>query len=122
MGKKILVIDDEPDMRLLIERVLSRKGFDITTVAYAPDAVNLVEKDSFFLLITDLTMPEMNGLDLIKQVRQAGFNGKFIIITGLPTDDAMRDAREQGASDFLIKPLNMHDLENAVSRAICSID
>lgn len=118
MNVKILVIDDEKDMCTLIERVLKKKGFEVKSSTNPSDAIGLVEKEDFTLVIVDLRMPEMDGIEFIKMIRQADFRNKCILITAYPTIEVMREAKKQGISDVLIKPLNILELEDAVLRAV----
>ncbi|GBD98523.1 sporulation initiation phosphotransferase F [bacterium BMS3Abin07] len=118
MNRKILVIDDEKNMCTLCRRVLNKKGFDVKITTSALDAIGLVEKEDFMLLVVDLRMPEMGGVEFIKRARQAGFRNKCIIVTAYPNIDAMKEAKKQGVSDFLIKPFSILELEEAVLRAV----
>lgn len=115
---KILVIDDERDMGNLIARVLNRKGLEVKIATDPLEAIGLVERDDFLLIIVDLLMPEIDGIEFIKRVRQAGFKNKCIIITAYPTIEAMKEAKSLKVSAFLTKPLTIHELENAVLRAV----
>ena len=116
MNRKILVIDDEDDMCILMERVLKKVGYEVKSAINPLDAIELVKREDFLLLIVDLKMPEMDGIEFIKRARHAGFRNKCIIITAYPTIDAMEEAKKLGVSDFLIKPLNILEVENAVLR------
>ncbi len=118
MNRKILVIDDEKNMCTLCRRALSRKGFDVKIAISALDAIGLVEKEDFMLLVVDLKMPEMGGIEFIKRARQAGFRNKCIIVTAYPSVDAMKEAKKLGVSDLLIKPFSISELEKAVLRAV----
>ena len=118
MNGNVLVIDDERDMCTLIERVLCKKGLGVKSSTNPMDAVELIKSENFILLIVDLRMPEMDGIEFIKRARQAGFRNKCIVITAYPSIDALKEAGKQGVSDILIKPLNILELEDAVARAI----
>jgi len=118
MHGKVLVIDDERDMCTLIARLLNKRGLEVEITTSTPDAVGLVEKGTYDLLIVDLKMPEINGIEFIKKVRQEGFRNTCIIITAHPSSNAMREAKKQNVFDFLIKPLDILELEEVVLRAI----
>lgn len=118
MDRNILVIDDERDMCTLIERVLGKKGLGVKSSTNPMDAIELIKGENFMLLIVDLRMPAMDGIEFIKKAREAGFSNKCIVITAYPSIDVLKEAGKQGVSDILIKPLNILELEDAVARAI----
>lgn len=117
---KILVIDDEKDMCTLIERVIRKKGFEVESTTSPSKAIDLVEKGEFALIIVDLRMPEMGGIEFIKKARRSGFKNRWILITAYPSLEAVGEAKNQGAYDVLVKPLNILELEDTVLRAVSS--
>jgi len=102
---RILVIDDEPSLRQSFTRILQREGHDVTTAANGQEGIDLVSKHPFDLVYLDIRMPDMNGLDVLKNI-----HGKFpelpvILFTAQPDLNSALDALRQGAKDYLLKPL-----------------
>jgi len=104
---KILVVDDSKTMRMIIIRTLKQAGFDGHTILQASDgaeAFSMIEKEEPKLVLTDWNMPEMNGLELVAKVREAGIPLRIGFVTTECTDTARAEAEEVGASFFITKP------------------
>lgn len=114
--KRILAVDDEPSARLLIARVLQRAGYEVTAVASAEEALELLDKGKRFdLLITDKNLPRINGLELIRKARQAITDLPVVLITAAPDAAAISGERLEA---YLAKPFkNLGALEEAVHTA-----
>ena len=114
--KRILAVDDEPSARVLIARVLQRAGYEVTAVGSAEEALDLVGQGRRFdLLITDKNLPRINGLELLRKMRQAFPNLPVVLITAAPDAAAISGERLEA---YLAKPFkNLNALEEAVSSA-----
>ncbi len=118
MKKKILVIDNEIDLCHLLERVLNKKGYDVNTTTNPFNAIDLLKQENYSLLLVDLRIPEMDGIEFIKRARGAGYSNKCFLISVSPTAEAIQEAKKLGISDFFTKPLIIQELEDAVSLAV----
>ncbi len=117
-GKQILVTDDEPNMRTLFQRMLGNEGFQVTTAANAEDALQLLEQREFDLIISDLTLPRMNGLGLLKQAKVLHPYTPFIVVTGFGTVETAVEAMRQGAYDYIQKPFQWEMIQIVIRRAL----
>ncbi len=113
-----LIVDDEQEICDLLEMVLGRHGIKSTTSTSAQRALDLVRTEDFDVLLTDLNMPEMSGLDLCERVLGARPNMPVVVITGQGSLEAAIGAIRVGAYDFLTKPVDPQLLYVCVSRAI----
>ncbi len=108
--KKVLVVDDDAFVADLLAMILSESGFDVVSVANGRLAwETLQEKSDFDLIISDMNMPEMSGLELLHQVRQAGHATPLIILTGNNEISVAIEAMNNGANDYLLKDENIQD-------------
>lgn len=121
MGNEtILVVDDDEDILELIERHLSNKGYEVLTAYDGEQALPLLEKVKFDLVITDLKMPRMDGMELLRRVKEKDPNIEVVILTGHGTMDSVVEAlRDGGAFDYLQKPLhNIKQLSFVTNKAL----
>jgi DNA-binding NtrC family response regulator len=118
MSEKILVVDDEIDMLQALNRFLSQKGYAVATANDGPSAVKAMEETQFDLVISDLAMQGMSGIDLLRWVRSSDANMPFIIMTGVGTIESAVEAIQTGAYNYIAKPFKLQDVEILVKRAI----
>lgn len=117
----VLIIDDEDLVREALSMVLDLNGFTSTTTHCAQDALDLIENNSFQLIITDLVMPEMDGVDLIKKLRKHGDRTPIITLTGgarIGQNNMSRNALEAGAQHAMRKPVTKQELLDAISTVL----
>lgn len=112
----ILVIEDEQGLRLSISRVLGRAGHTVVQAGLRADAADLLQKGEFDLIISDVNLPDGDGLDLIQRARADGFDGVAVVITAFGTIQTAVQAMRRGADDFLQKPLKMEELPLQVEK------
>jgi len=113
----ILVVDDEPAMRLLLSSVLKEEGHDVTAAASGEEALQLIAKRHYHLVLTDLKMPGISGLDLLEQVKREDPGTAVIILTAFGTVEGAVEAMRRGAVHYLLKPLaNPEELRLSVRR------
>src|SRR5262245_53227469 len=118
MKGQILVVDDEQETCDLLEMALVRHGFKVTTSTAAQRALDLVGQHDFDVVLTDLSMPEMSGLDLCERVLGTRPNMPVVVITGQGSLETAIGAIRVGAYDFITKPVDPKLLFLSVSRAI----
>jgi two-component system response regulator FlrC len=115
----ILVVDDEPAMRLLLSSVLKDEGHDVTAAASGEEALQLIAKRHYHLVLTDLKMPGISGLELLKQVKRDDPGTALIILTAFGTVEGAVEAMRMGAVHYLLKPLsNPEELRLSVRRVL----
>jgi two-component system response regulator PilR (NtrC family) len=103
---RILVVDDERSIRELLEIFLKKEGFDVHTATGAEDALERAKSTEFDLIISDIKMAGMSGIDLLRHLRDAGFNGQFILLTAFASADTAIQALKMGAFDYILKTEN----------------
>jgi len=115
---RILVVDDETKMRRLLELSLKNLGYDVVQAADGAEALERVEEAPFDLIITDLKMPRLDGIGLLRQLRESGDPVPLILLTAFGTIESAVEAMKLGANDYIIRPFEMETVELAVSRAL----
>lgn len=109
--KSILLIDDDKDVLRSLENLLRKTGYDVTAIDDSLKAVEAIKKDSFDLVITDIRMPNFNGIETIKEIKKyqeqgSGLKSEFMVITGYADDDAPKESALLGITNFVIKPFD----------------
>lgn len=118
MKIKILVVDDEPEITESLVRILRIEGYEADGVTNPLTALEMVKKENYLVVISDIQMPEMRGTELLRSIKE--YNGmiQVIIITGYVTIDNILTCLRRGANDCFFKPLkNSEELINAVKVA-----
>ncbi len=116
--KSILVVDDEKSQREILEMILSGEGYDVTTASSGEAAMKFVADRHFDLVLTDLKMTGMSGLDLLKQLTDFDKSIIVLLLTAHGTVDSAVDALRLGAFDYLQKPYDREKLLETISRAL----
>lgn len=116
--KSILVVDDEKSQREILEMILSGEGYDVTTASSGEAAMKFVADRHFDLVLTDLKMTGMSGLDLLKQLTDFDKSIIVLLLTAHGTVDSAVDALRLGAFDYLQKPYDREKLLDTISRAL----
>ncbi len=118
MKERILIADDDPDIRDGCSQVLSRLGCQITETSTGAEALRLLNKYEFDLLLLDLKMPDINGLDLLRTIREQDDSLPVIMITAYGTIQNAVEAMRMGANDFLPKPFEPEELRLVIRRTL----
>lgn len=118
MDGNILVVDDEKIVLKSCEKVLAPEGYKVSTVASAIEALDLLDKNTFDLVITDIKMPGMDGIEFIRQARKKNSDINIIVITGYPSQESIREALSLRIVDYLPKPFSPTILIDVVTRAM----
>ncbi len=118
MKGNILVVDDEQIVLKSCERILSHEGYSVDTAMSAKEAMQLLEKNLYDLIITDIKMPEMDGIEFMKQVRAKNPDINIVVITGYPSQESIREALSLRIIDYLPKPFSPIHLLEASNKAI----
>jgi len=120
MQEELLVVDDEPQMLIAINETLRRSGYSITTAGSGMEALHRLKEKYYRLVITDMRMPEVSGLELLRKVKNLAPQTPVILLTAYGTIQNAVDAMRHGAFDYLLKPFSSESLENVVRRALDS--
>ncbi len=114
----ILVVEDDLEMRNLLEKFLTRGGYQISVASNGIEALKKMEEAPIELVITDMLMPEMGGLRLLEQIRENYPEKKVIMITAFGDWGSYSQAMDLGVFEFINKPLKMMELLEAIERAL----
>ncbi len=113
----VLVVDDEQEIGLLLQNALQREGFDCQWACSGFEALSLMEKKPYDVVVTDIKMPGMDGLSLCRKIRSA-YDTDVMILTGFGLDFTYEQIISMGAADFLVKPVSNSELAARVKRII----
>jgi len=111
---RVLVVDDEPIARTNLEHVLKKEGYLVSVAANGLEALEQLKNQDFELVLTDLKMEKMDGIQLLEAARQVAPHSEFIIITGYATVGTAVDALKKGATNYLPKPVDLDELRSTV--------
>ncbi len=118
-GRSILVVDDEAVIRDLMTEILTDEGFEVVSAPDGPEALNsLRDRRDFQLLFTDIMMPEMDGIQLIREARRIAPSMIPIVMTGYATLESARAAVREGAYDYVLKPFSLSEIKLAIHNAL----
>jgi DNA-binding NtrC family response regulator len=120
--KEVLVVDDEQQMLVAISETLNRKGFQVTTASSGVDAVGKLRRHFYQAVLTDVRMPGLDGMDLLKHVKRLSPATPVILLTGHGTVRDAVSALKQGAYDYLMKPFSARQLTEVLAKATCGAE
>jgi putative nucleotidyltransferase with HDIG domain len=118
MEERILIVDDEEVICNVLARRLGKEGYSSTTANDGKEALNHFYKGNFSLIISDINMPEMNGIELLQKVKAIDPKVKMIMVTAYPEIDLAVNAMRLGAYDFIIKPADLDLIIMSVKKAL----
>ena len=107
---KILVVEDDKNLRKLIVTCLEKANYTVFDTKNGEEALELMDRQYVDLIVTDIMMPEMNGYELIKELRDANYNTPILIITAKEDIEDKRVGFSLGADDYMVKPINIDEL------------
>jgi len=117
MPQKVLIVDDEKDfLDIIAERILAR-GMDVSTATSAEDALNMVEEESFDVVILDFMMPALDGFKALKLMKAKRPDVQIIVMTGNVPEEKRMEAKALGALDVIEKPPDLKDLIQIIKKA-----
>lgn len=116
--QQILIVDDDRQMRLALTEAISRLGYEAVLSENGKDALEKLQRMNFSMIITDMKMPAMNGLELLKEVRRVSCRMPILIITAFGTVENAVHAMKEGAVDYLIKPFSLETLKKVIDGII----
>jgi two-component system NtrC family response regulator/two-component system response regulator HydG len=114
----ILVVDDEKNTREALSKILSEDGYDVLSAADGYQALDIIGRDLPDLILADLKMPGMNGIELLAHIRSKNHDTPFVLMTAYGTVETAVDALKQGAEDYLTKPVDFDALQAQIERIL----
>lgn len=116
MATKILIIDDDKDLLILLKRQLEGIASEIGIAASAKEALKILDSDTYHLIICDIVMPELSGLEFLEILRSRSYEYPIIFITATGLTEDIVTALRLGAADFVTKPINFEIFKDKVSK------
>ena len=114
----ILYVDDEDTLRFLVDEQLTAEGFVVETADDGDTAVTMLGKRNFDVILLDIRMPRMNGIEVLKHVKQKKIKSRVIMLTGVDDMSIALEAVKNGANDYLTKPFDHRNLVKAIQRIV----
>lgn len=118
MAARILVIDDEDSMCNFMEIMLSKEGYEVATAPSGRDGIARLKDENYDLVIADLNMPEMTGIDVLKEVKSFKSDQEMIVMTAFASVDTAIEAMKQGAADYITKPFKIDEIKLVIEKSI----
>jgi DNA-binding NtrC family response regulator len=118
VAEKILVVDDELFVRELLLEFLSTQGYEVSLADSGEKAVKLMQTQPVDVVLLDLKMPGIDGIETLKQLREIDSSALAIIMTGYPTIESSIEALRHGAYDYVIKPFKLNELKSSIEKAL----
>ncbi len=115
---RILIVDDEASICMVMVEMLSPQGFEAQSCSSAEEALELMQREVFDLVISDLHMPTMSGVELLEEVKKKHPGVAFLMATGVDDVRVGIEAMQKGASDYLVKPIGLNTLASSVEKAL----
>lgn len=115
---KIIVVDDDLIMLQAIKNMLQKNGYQVFATTDAQDAIDTMQEEKFDLIISDIMMPYVSGIELLSSIKKSHAQVPIIIISALDQEEVILTAFQEGASDFIKKPINLSELLLRVKRAL----
>ena len=120
MPNQIVIIDDEKIVCNMVQRILSQEGYEVESFTDSTQALERIKNKKFDLVITDLKMENIDGMDILKEVNHLYPETKVIMLTAYATLDAAIEAIRERIFDFFPKPVKIDDLKRSVKKALGS--
>jgi len=117
MSEKVLLVDDEKEFLQIMSERMEARGMKVTTTDSADKAFSILEKESFDAIIMDFQMPEMDGMEALKTIKNRKPELQIILLTGYATVEKTVEAMKVGATDFLEKPADIEALTEKIKKA-----
>lgn len=118
MAERILIVEDEDTLRMSLKRVFSREGYTVETAEKAEDAYQLLETSTFDLILTDILLPGVDGIELLRRVRERSSEQLTVIMTAYASLETAVEALRAGAYDYVVKPIIHEEIKQIVANAL----
>ena len=111
---KLLIVDDEVDVREFAKSFFTKRDIDVTITGSGKEALGLIDEENPDLVLLDIHMEEMDGVDVLKQLRAKGDETKVIMVTGVEEEETIKEVKGLGIKGYIHKPLVLEELEEIV--------
>jgi len=111
---KILIVDDDPAVSNFLERFLTKKSYQVSTAKNGAEAIEITKKESPQLILLDIRLPEINGIEVLKEIKKINPAIGVIMITAVQEEEIAQEAMKLGADDYICKPFDLEYLENSI--------
>jgi DNA-binding NtrC family response regulator len=115
---RILIVDDETDLRTLLRHILTAQGYQITDAEDGEEAIELIKKQKFDIALLDIQMPNINGIQVLKYIKEHSPQTKAVMLTGYADLKHAMEAKEFGARDFIGKPYKLEDVLSTIEHIL----
>jgi len=116
--KKILIVDDEENARIGLSKLLAQEGYDVDAVANGFEALNFLRQQKVNLVISDINMPEMNGLAFLRELHRSYPSTQVIMITAYGGVESYLEAMNLGAFEYIHKPVKLDELKSVMRKLV----
>ncbi len=114
--KRILVVDDEENARIALSKILAREGYEVASAGNGLEALNYLRSRDVELIITDINMPEMNGMTFLKELNRTHPSSNVIMVTAYGEVESYIEAMNLGAYEYINKPVKVDELKKIIGR------
>ncbi len=111
---KLLIVDDETDVREFAKRFFAKRDIDVSIAAGGKEALQIISRERPDLVLLDVRMEEINGVDVLKELRARKDDTKVIMVTGVEDEEVVSEAKKWGVQNYIHKPLVLEELEKIV--------
>ena len=116
--ENILVVDDETSMREFLGVLLSKQGYKVSDAKNGSQALNMIQKNNFDLILTDIRLGDITGLEVLREAKKKNLDTVVIMISAYSTTEIAVEAMNEGAYDFVPKPFDNNELKQTIQRAL----
>jgi len=113
---KILIVEDDEHLRLNLIRYLSNQGYKVTGASSGQQAIDLIRRDEYALMLTDIKLPDIDGIEILKYLQHIDARTECIVMTAYANLNTVLDAFHSGATDYLEKPFPLKVLERKIAK------
>jgi DNA-binding NtrC family response regulator len=118
---RIMVLDDEPIVCKRLKPALEKLGYEVDAFTQSPEAMHQIQRISYDIIITDLKMKEIDGMQFLTEAKKRHPDTEVIVITGFATMETAKQSLQKGVFDFIAKPFKMSEIQEVVNRAAAKI-
>lgn len=116
--KRILIVDDEENARVALSKILTHEGYEVSSAGNGLEALNFLQNSDVELIITDINMPEMNGLTFLRELSRRHPQSNVIMITAYGEVESYLEAMDLGAFEYINKPVKYDDLRKVINKIL----
>lgn len=118
---RIMVLDDEPIVCKRLKPALEKLGYEVDAFTQSPEAMHQIQRISYDIIITDLKMKEIDGMQVLSEAKKRHPGTEVIVITGFATMETAKQSLQKGVFDFIAKPFKLSEIQEVVNRAAAKI-